>query len=58
MRRRSTLTGVCSNPWRAEAGSVTARSAYEPLTFCWGGAFQFDWSEERPVIGGIWRKTQ
>jgi transposase len=41
--------------WRAEAGSVTARSAYVPLTFSWGEAFQFDWSEEGVVIGGIWR---
>ncbi len=44
--------------WRAEAGSVTARSAYVPLTFAWGEAFQFDWSDEGLVIGGIWRKVQ
>ena len=44
--------------WRAEAGSVTARSAYVPLSFDWGEAFQFDWSEEGLVIGGIWRKIQ
>ncbi|MDO9452513.1 MAG: IS21 family transposase, partial [Stagnimonas sp.] len=30
--------------WRAEAGAVTARSAYVPLRFDWGEAFQFDWS--------------
>ena len=41
--------------WRAEAGSVTARSAYVPLKFAWGEAFQFDWSEEGLFIGGIWR---
>lgn len=41
--------------WRAEAGAVTARSAYVPLTFEWGEAFQFDWSEESLLIGGIWR---
>lgn len=40
---------------RSEAGAVTARSAYVPLTFAWGEAFQFDWSEEGIVIGGIWR---
>ena len=28
--------------WRAEAGSVAARSAYVPLKFAWGEAFQFD----------------
>jgi len=44
--------------WRARAGAVNARSAYVPLTFAWGEAFQFDWSEEGIVIGGIWRKVQ
>lgn len=44
--------------WRAEAGAVTARSAYVPLRFDWGEAFQFDWSEEGLLIGGIWRKIQ
>jgi len=29
---------------------------YVPLKFEWGEAFQFDWSEEALVIGGIWRK--
>lgn len=44
--------------WRMEAQAVTARSAYIPLTFTSGEAFQFDWSEEGIVIGGIWRKIQ
>ena len=44
--------------WRAQAGAVTARSAYVPLSFAWGEAFQFDWSEEGIVIGGVWRKIQ
>ena len=44
--------------WRAEAGAVSARAAYVLLTFAWGEAFQFDWSEEHLVIGGIWRKVQ
>ena len=43
---------------RAAANAVTARSAYVPLQFGWGEAFQFDWSEEGLVIGGIWRKLQ
>ena len=43
---------------QAAAGAVTARSAYVPLQFGWGEAFQFDWSEEGLVIGGIWRKVQ
>jgi len=42
--------------WRAQSTAVTARSAYVPLQFEWGEAFQFDWSEESLVIGGIWRK--
>ena len=44
--------------WRAEQGAVTARSAYVPLSFAWGEAFQFDWSEEGLVISGVWRKVQ
>jgi len=44
--------------WKAEAGAVTARAAYVPLSFDWGEAFQFDWSDEGLVIGGIWRKIQ
>lgn len=44
--------------WRSDQGAVTARSAYVPLRFEWGEAFQFDWSEEHLSIGGIWRKIQ
>jgi transposase len=44
--------------WRVEAGTVTARSAYVPLHFEWGEAFQFDWSEEGIVIGGIYRRIR
>jgi len=44
--------------WRADQGAVTARSAYVPLRFAWGEAFQFDWSEEGLVLGGVWRKVQ
>jgi transposase len=44
--------------WRADQGAVSARAAYVPLTFAWGEAFQFDWSEEGLVIGGVWRKVQ
>ena len=32
--------------------------AFVPLRFELGEAFQFDWSEERLVVGGIWRKLQ
>jgi len=44
--------------WRTEQGAVSARAAYVPLSFAWGEAFQFDWSEEGLVIGGVWRKVQ
>lgn len=36
--------------------AVTRKSAYVPLKFELGEAFQFDWSEEWLVIGGIHRK--
>jgi hypothetical protein len=36
---------------------VSAR-AFVPLKFELGEAFQFDWSEEGLVVGGIWRKLQ
>ncbi len=38
--------------------AVTGKSAYVPLKFELGEAFQFDWSEEWLVIGGIHRKLQ
>ncbi len=39
--------------------SITAgKSAYVPLKFELGEAFQFDWSEEWQIIGGIHRKIQ
>jgi len=44
--------------WRTEQGAVTARSAYVPLSFAWGEAFQCDWSDEGLVIDGVWRKVQ
>lgn len=41
--------------WREDGGQALTR-AYVPLTFELGEAFQFDWSEEHLVIGGVWRK--
>lgn len=43
--------------WR-QHHSRAGVQAYIPLSFDWGEAFQFDWSEERLVIGGQWRKVQ
>ena len=44
--------------WRDEQGKVSATSAFVPLSFELGDAFQFDWSEEGLVIGGIYRRIQ
>jgi len=41
--------------WRENGGQASVR-AYVPLKFELGEAFQFDWSEERLLIGGVWRK--
>lgn len=43
--------------WRAQGGTPSGQ-AFVPLHFAWGEAFQFDWSEEGIVIGGVWRKVQ
>ncbi|MFN4102655.1 MAG: IS21 family transposase, partial [Pararhodobacter sp.] len=50
----SRVTGYIRQ-WRAQGGATRVR-AFVPLQFELGEAFQFDWSEERLVIGGIWRK--
>lgn len=42
--------------WRGREGK--AQRAFIPLQFGTGEAFQFDWSEENLVIGGIYRKLQ
>jgi transposase len=44
--------------WRATAGQGSATRAFVPLAFELGEAFQFDWSEEGLVIGGIYRRLQ
>ena len=41
--------------WRNQGSQ--SKSAYVPLKFALGEAFQFDWSEEWLVIGGIHRKV-
>jgi transposase len=44
--------------WRQDRGQAGSRNAFVPLKFELGEAFQFDWSEEGLVIGGIYRKLQ
>jgi transposase len=41
--------------WRENGGQALVKG-YVPLRFELGEAFQFDWSEEHLVIGGVWRK--
>ena len=42
--------------WKLDGGQAKV-NAYVPLRFELGEAFQFDWSEERLIIGGVWRKV-
>ena len=42
--------------WRGREGN--APRAFVPLSFEQGEAFQFDWSEEGLVVGGIYRRIQ
>ena len=44
--------------WRAGQGGVALGKAFVPLAFELGEAFQFDWSDESLVIGGLYRKLQ
>jgi transposase len=44
--------------WREAAGQANAKKAFVPLKFALGEAFQFDWSEEGLVIGGLYRRMQ
>ena len=44
--------------WRRGAGQAVAGNAFVPLAFELGEAFQFDWSEEGLVVGGIYRRMQ
>ena len=44
--------------WCQEAGQAVAKKAFVPLHFEPGEAFQFDWSEEGLVIGGLYRRMQ
>ena len=44
--------------WRHGEGQGAATKAFVPLAFELGEAFQFDWSEEGLVVGGIYRRMQ
>ena len=53
----SILTDYVRN-WRNGLIPGSGKSAFVPLKFQLGEAFQFDWSEESLIIGGIHRKIQ
>ena len=42
--------------WRREGSGPSTKGAFVPLQFALGEAFQFDWSEESLLVGGIHRK--
>lgn len=44
--------------WRQGEGQAVNVTAYVPLHFELGEAFQFDWSEEGLVVGGIYYRIQ
>jgi transposase len=44
--------------WRQGEGQALNATAFVPLTFELGEAFQFDWSEEGLVIAGVYRRLQ
>ena len=43
--------------WRQDSGKDTTK-AFVPLSFELGEAFQFDWSEEGIVVGGVYHQAQ
>jgi len=44
--------------WHKAGIGDAGKQAFVPLKFQWGEAFQFDWSEESLVIGGLCRRLQ
>lgn len=44
--------------WREEGGAAPRRQAFVPMRFAPGEAFQFDWSCEYGVIGGLRRRLE
>lgn len=44
--------------WRHGEGQSISAKAFVPLAFELGEAFQFDWSEEGLVVGGIYHRMQ
>jgi transposase len=57
---RGSYNRVCAfiKRWRAEKAEKPKGTAYVPLTFALGEAFQFDWSTEYAFIGGLRRRLE
>ena len=53
-----TLVSDFIRAWRGAAGQSLAGRAFVPLKFEQGEAFQFDWSEEGLVVGGVYYRMQ
>ena len=53
-----TLVSDFIRAWRRAAGQSGAGRAFVPLKFDLGEAFQFDWSEEGLVVGGVYYRMQ
>lgn len=53
---RPKATSKIIHRWHDQAAKASGKSAFVPLKFQLGEAFQFNWSEEPLVIGGIRRK--
>lgn len=49
---------IFAKQWREAGGASPSRQAFIPLRFSPGEAFQFDWSCEYAVIGGIRRRLE
>ncbi|MET3373579.1 hypothetical protein ABIC89_002641 [Variovorax boronicumulans] len=58
--RRSGYSAVTDfvRAWRQGEGQAVNVTAFVPLNFELGEAFQFDWSEEGLVVGGIYYRMQ
>ena len=44
--------------WQQEQGNASRGAGFVPLSFELGEAFQFDWSEEGLLVGGVFYKLQ
>ncbi|WNO05737.1 IS21 family transposase [Rhodoferax mekongensis] len=54
---KNLVYGFCSN-WRQEQANVPRNAGFVPLSFELGEAFQFDWSCEYVVIGGLRKRLE